>query len=927
MDISTCYCSNCGAANQAEATKCFACGQPLSTPSPNKGKQSEELLHHRYRIINLIGTGGYAAVYRAWDTHSGNLLVAIKEINLQGLTPQEAIEATDTFNRELTLLSTLAHPNLPRVLDHFTDPTHWYLVMDFIDGETLEQYLHKTNSGKLPLDRALNIGLQLCAVLDFLHTRQPPIIFRDLKPANIMQTPTGHLYLIDFGTARHLKPGQQKDTIALGSPGYAAPEQYGKSQSTQQADIYSLGATLHHLLTGNDPSEDPFRFAALRSSNPSLPAGLETLVQQMLDVDPNKRPASIAIVKEELQRIAVRQSSALYEPRLAPFYAAPSLQTPGTITTNQTMLPRSFMSNMKRLLTSALVIMLVISIIGGSFTLAFNGMQKQINTGPYHFSPLQHASLKDQVFRGPIIGNAGSLILDPARATDTQSSQIVSMIYTGLVSLDDNLNIQPQLASSYTVSPDQLIWTFHLRPALKLSDGTPLTAHDIAYSIDRALQPATHSAHCMTYLGLIKYADQLHTGTLPSLINQSLLVPDDNTLVIQLSKPAPYFLTTLAYPCSYVVEKHLIDLYGNQMSTKPLAEGGSGPFQVAQYDPGRQLHLEPNPNFAGPQPQLKNVIFHFYKDITASYQAYQAGQLDITEVPPLFYLNAENSPEFQSIPQLTTHYYTMNYLVKPFDNLHIRQAFAIVLNRDLIVRAGWHNSLLPSCHILPMGIPGYNPNLLCNIETNGGIAPGQAKALLQQGIREEGWSTIEQIPPITLTYAVTSGSSVNEATAAQQMWLTTLGILVKLHPVSASALQQAITSATNNPQGLQFWAANWSADYPDPHDLMSPQFADGAPHNNMNYGQNSSADAPHQQYIQHQLEIAESTPDPLARTEFYDTVEQQLLNDVAWIPIYQVRTNFMHNPNLINWRTNAASLTPPNAWSNIYISTHNENHP
>jgi len=419
MDSASLFCHVCGAANQADAASCFACGESFSTSSPAGGNQIDELLHQRYYIINLIGTGGYAAVYRAWDTQSGHRLVAIKQINLQGITAKEAIEATDTFNREVALLSGLTHPHLPRLLDHFTDPRHWYLVMDYIEGETLEEYLRKTSSGKLPLERVLNIGLQLCTVLDYLHTRQPPIIFRDVKPANIMQTLAGHLYLIDFGTARHLKPGQEKDTIALGSPGYAAPEQYGKSQSTQQADIYSLGATLHHLLTGDDPAEDPFRFAALQSTDPSLPAALESLIGQMLDLDPGKRPTSIAVVKEALLRIAVRQSSALYETSLTPYYTASSPQftnVTNVTTANQAMSTRSIMSNIasniKRYLTTGLLLMLV-----------------------------------------------------------------VSMIYTGLVSLDANLNVRPQLASSYEVSPDQLTWTFHLRPALLFSDGTTLTAH------------------------------------------------------------------------------------------------------------------------------------------------------------------------------------------------------------------------------------------------------------------------------------------------------------------------------------------------------------------------------------------------------------------------------------------------------------------
>src|SRR6266699_3917283 len=136
--------------------------------------------------------------------------------------------------------------------------------MDFIEGETLENHLNKASQGYLSVQDALDIGSQLCSVLDYLHTRNPPIIFRDLKPSNVMRTPEGQLYLIDFGIARIFKQGQSRDTVALGSPGYAAPEQYGRAQSTPRNDIYSLGATLHHLLSGRDPSESPLVFPPLQ---------------------------------------------------------------------------------------------------------------------------------------------------------------------------------------------------------------------------------------------------------------------------------------------------------------------------------------------------------------------------------------------------------------------------------------------------------------------------------------------------------------------------------------------------------------------------------------------------------------------------------------------------------------------------------------
>src|SRR5260370_11216263 len=266
------YCKGCGAANTAGNTVCSVCtvcAQPIGEDSGET--EDGSFLNGRYRILTQVGTGGFGAVYKARDTLSAGqrtAIIAIKQVNLRGLTPQEIIEATDGFHREVLLLSTLEHVNLPRIYDSFTDPEHWYLVMDFIEGETLEQYLRHTTPGSspattrtLPLDDVFSIALQLCHVLHYLHTRQPPIIFRDLKPANVMRAPEGNLCLIDFSISRRFKPGQARDTIPFGSPGYAAPEQYGRAQTTPQADLYSLGALLHQLLSGDAPALQPFLFA------------------------------------------------------------------------------------------------------------------------------------------------------------------------------------------------------------------------------------------------------------------------------------------------------------------------------------------------------------------------------------------------------------------------------------------------------------------------------------------------------------------------------------------------------------------------------------------------------------------------------------------------------------------------------------------
>jgi len=270
------------------------------------------LFRNRYFVMDQVGAGGFGSVYKARDIQNGDRLVAIKEVSLLGLHPHAMIEATAAFQREVSVLSQLDHLNLPRLYEHFQDPGHWYLVMDFIAGETLEEYQSKAPNRRLLLSEVLDIGLQLCRVLDYLHSQQPSIVFRDLKPANIMRAPTGQLYLIDFGIARYFKPGQARDTVALGSPGYAAPEQYGKAQTTPRADIYSLGAVLHQLLTARDPSEAPFRFLPLRPKSHSDPGSLTTsmvdvlvnkleiLIASMLDIDVNKRPPDVACVKQEL---------------------------------------------------------------------------------------------------------------------------------------------------------------------------------------------------------------------------------------------------------------------------------------------------------------------------------------------------------------------------------------------------------------------------------------------------------------------------------------------------------------------------------------------------------------------------------------------------------------------------------------------------
>lgn len=320
------FCNNCGAENKVGATLCWACGEALGASSPpaqNSSLTPDALLHGRYRLSKQLGSGGFGAVYQALDTNLHDRIVAIKQIRIRGLTEGEAEEATKSFRSEVQLLASLKHPGLPAIFEEFEGEDSHYLVMDFIEGETLEEYVTHTG-GKLPVPTALALALQLCEILDYLHTRHPPVIFRDLKPANVMCTDQGHLYLIDFGIARHFKPGQLKDTIAFGSPGYAAPEQYGRAQTTPRADIYSLGALLHFLLTGHDPSLQPFHFTHLPSKLAGN-ASLDELIQRMVAMDEAQRPASVKEVKQQLETI---QAEIAEQPRALQPRTLPKKQLP-----------------------------------------------------------------------------------------------------------------------------------------------------------------------------------------------------------------------------------------------------------------------------------------------------------------------------------------------------------------------------------------------------------------------------------------------------------------------------------------------------------------------------------------------------------------------------------------------------------------------
>ncbi|MGZ6280437.1 MAG: peptide ABC transporter substrate-binding protein [Ktedonobacteraceae bacterium] len=543
--------------------------------------------------------------------------------------------------------------------------------------------------------------------------------------------------------------------------------------------------------------------------------------------------------------------------------------------------------------------------------------------------PSQKAPAAQQVLNMPFQNGISDLkTMDPALSTDAPSISGIDLVFTGLVQFDNNLRVTPQLASSYEVASDGLTWTFHLRPNLKFSDGTPLTSADVVYSINRALLPATKSVVGPVYLALIKDSDKLNAGKIPTIIGDSLLTPDPNTVVIIANKQAAYFLDALVYSTSYVVEKSVVEKNGATW-TDHLADnggqGGDGPFKVLSWAHGTNITFVPNPNYYGPQPQLSKLIYPFYKDTATNFQAYQAGQTDYSGVPSANLATAKALPnnQYSSVPQLWINYYTMNYLTKPFDNIHIRQAFALAINKDLIVHSVWKDTIIATNHIVPKGMPGYNPNLTGPDGVTGTSGDTtKAKALLQQGLQEEGWSSVSQMPAIKLTYPSGNPDADNEVAALLQMWQTTLGVNVKANPEDFNKLLTDTEAALNNPNGLQFWGIAWIADYPDPQDWTTLQFGKGSQYNQINYGQNNTANAATQQQTQAALAAADVNQDQTSRMQAYNQAEQQLVNDVAWLPMEQVAVSQVLKAYVRGIVFNPQLLIPPNDWGNIFIATH-----
>lgn len=463
------------------------------------------------------------------------------------------------------------------------------------------------------------------------------------------------------------------------------------------------------------------------------------------------------------------------------------------------------------------------------------------------------------------------LTLDPALVLDVTSSQYVVELFGGLVTLDQNLKIQPDIAKSWDVSQDGKSYTFHLRDDV-VFDGSnrKVTAQDFKYSLERAADPKTDSPTADTYLGDIVGAKDMIRGKATSI--SGVKVIDDSTLDLTIDAAKPYFLAKLTYPTAFVVDKDQIASDARNWTRHPH---GTGPFILKQWNIGQNLTLVPNPRYHLGVPALKEVDFSLAGG--SALTQYQNGEIDIDPGVGVDDIESVRDPsnplnkEFHENPTLSTGYIAFNSQQPPFDDPKVRQAFSESVDKNQLVNTILKSEADVANGILPPGLPGYSK------DTKGlPYDPAAAKQLLQDS------KYAGKLPPIQLSTAGTGANVGPLIEALVQMWKTNLGVDVTVQQVESATFLQ------NSVQGkFQMWEAGWAADYPDPEDFLSVNFLSTSQQNDTKYS-NPAVDK--------LLQQADTEPDATKRMDLYHQAEQQIINDAAWLPLVYDKDEVLIKP-------------------------------
>lgn len=457
--------------------------------------------------------------------------------------------------------------------------------------------------------------------------------------------------------------------------------------------------------------------------------------------------------------------------------------------------------------------------------------------------------------------------LDPANCVDSTAASYIVEIFSGLVTLDSDLEVVPDIAESWNVSPDGMIYTFNLRDGVRFHDGRKVTAGDFKYSIERAADPGTGSRVAEAYIGDIVGVTEKLSGIADEV--QGVRVIDDRTLEVTIDAPKSCFLSKLTHPVAYVVDENNVET-GGDWWREP---NGTGPFKLEEWDSGYQIVLERNDNYYRGEARLEGVIFRLQGN---AMMAYENGGVDIVGVGAANIdrvLDPDNAlnAELVSGNELSLYYIGFNINEAPFDDPKVRQALCHAVDKEKIVDILYRDTVSVAYGVLPEGMPGYSEEL-SGLEFN---VPKAQQLLAESGYRYN-------MPPIVLSVSgdCTGVSAADVAIA--YMWRENLGIEVSIEAVDFTTL---LTEARNGE--LQAFSVGWIADYPDPENFLDLIFHCGSVENYTGYCDSA---------VDELLDEARITPDVDTRMELYNSAEQSIVSDAPCFPLWFGRNYYLVKP-------------------------------
>jgi oligopeptide transport system substrate-binding protein len=458
------------------------------------------------------------------------------------------------------------------------------------------------------------------------------------------------------------------------------------------------------------------------------------------------------------------------------------------------------------------------------------------------------------------LGDDGPMTLDPALTAESLSGMYIFQIFSGLVRLDDNLQIAPDIARSWDKSTDGTKFTFHLRQDVKFHDGKHLKAADFKYSWERALTPAIGSLTAGTYLNDIAGAADMLSGKATQL--SGVKVVDDYTLEVNIDAPKAYFLDKMAFPTAFVVDRTNVQS-GNSWWQKP---NGTGPFKLKQWQKDQLLVLQRNDNFYGEKALLSEVDFHPLAG--NNVQTYQEGSIDVAPVTA-DYMGLVTDPanpiskELLEFPELSIYYVEFNTTTPPFDDVKVRQAFSYAVDKERLINLSVKGVVTPAYGILPPGMPGYDNNLQ-------GLKFDPQKA--KQLITASKYGDVSKMSPIVFTTSGWGNDISGLTGGIIEEWRRNLGVEVTVRQLEQQAYLYDLNQEKDN-----LFDNGWIADYPDPQDFLDVLFRTGNQNNTGGYS-NPSLDA--------QLDKAASEQDATTRLKMYQDIEQTVVQDAPMLPLF-----------------------------------------